>query len=60
MGQRPRGLYIVPDFSNPTGTTLSTEDRKTLLLIGSTEDFWLLEDNLYDFPHNPILIINPL
>lgn len=46
-GHRPRGLYIVPDFSNPSGTTLGLDDRKRLLGVASEEDLWLLEDNPY-------------
>jgi len=46
-GLRPRGLYVVPDFSNPTGARLSLEVRRRLLEIAAAEDFLILEDNPY-------------
>lgn len=46
-GLRPRGLYLVPDFSNPTGARLSLEIRRRLLDIAAAEDFLILEDNPY-------------
>ena len=46
-GVRPRGLYLVPDFSNPTGARLSLEIRRRLLDIAAAEDFLILEDNPY-------------
>jgi (S)-3,5-dihydroxyphenylglycine transaminase len=46
-GLRPRGLYLVPDFSNPTGARLGLEIRRRLLDIAAAEDFLILEDNPY-------------
>jgi (S)-3,5-dihydroxyphenylglycine transaminase len=37
----------VPDFSNPTGVTLSTEIRRELLHVAAEEGLLLLEDNPY-------------
>lgn len=46
-GLRPRALYLVPDYSNPTGLTLSEEDRRRLLHRSRAEGFLILEDNPY-------------
>ncbi|MFJ8113202.1 PLP-dependent aminotransferase family protein [Streptomyces sp. NPDC096132] len=46
-GLRPRALYVVPDYSNPTGQTLSEADRRRLLSRSRTEGFLILEDNPY-------------
>ncbi|MEU9850941.1 PLP-dependent aminotransferase family protein [Streptomyces sp. NPDC047985] len=50
-GLRPRALYLVPDYSNPTGLTLSEEDRRRLLHRSRTEGFLILEDNPYGLFH---------
>jgi (S)-3,5-dihydroxyphenylglycine transaminase len=47
QGLRPRALYLVPDFSNPSGHTLSVATRHRLLEIAEREDLLLLEDNPY-------------
>jgi (S)-3,5-dihydroxyphenylglycine transaminase len=46
-GRRPRALYLVPDFANPSGTTMSVADRKALLAVAAEEDLLVLEDNPY-------------
>ncbi|QFZ24586.1 PLP-dependent aminotransferase family protein [Saccharothrix syringae] len=46
-GLRPRACYLVPDFANPSGTTLPVEVRKELLALADDEDFLVLEDNPY-------------
>ncbi len=48
-GRRPRALYLVPDFANPSGVSLDTEARTRLLDCARTEDLLLLEDNPYGF-----------
>ncbi|MFJ6791263.1 aminotransferase-like domain-containing protein [Streptomyces angustmyceticus] len=48
-GKRPRALYLVPDFSNPTGTCLPLPTRHRLLDMAEEEDLLLLEDNPYGF-----------
>lgn len=40
-------LYIVPNFQNPTGITLSLARRKRLLSLASQYDFLIVEDNPY-------------
>ncbi|MEU9126370.1 PLP-dependent aminotransferase family protein [Streptomyces sp. NPDC048506] len=48
-GKRPRAFYVVPDFSNPTGTCLPVPARRRLLELAEEEDLLLLEDNPYGF-----------
>lgn len=50
-GQRPRACYIVPDFANPSGASLSRETRERLLRLADEHDFLVLEDNPYGFFH---------
>lgn len=46
-GLRPRACYVIPDFSNPLGATLSTRARHRLLDAAADLDILLLEDNPY-------------
>ncbi|GAA1284256.1 PLP-dependent aminotransferase family protein [Saccharothrix xinjiangensis] len=46
-GLRPRALYVVPDFANPSGATLGVGLRRDLLRVAAEEDLLLLEDNPY-------------
>jgi 2-aminoadipate transaminase len=46
-GARPRFVYVVPDFANPTGTTLSLPRRRHLLELAREFDFLVLEDSPY-------------
>lgn len=48
-GLRPRACYLVPDFSNPTGTSLDLTTRHALLDVAEREDLLLLEDNPYGY-----------
>lgn len=54
-GQRPRALYLVPDFSNPSGHTLSAERRGALLEVAEEEGLLILEDSPYGFLADPPL-----
>jgi 2-aminoadipate transaminase len=53
QGRRPRLLYLVPTFNNPTGVTLEVERRETLLeLVQRTQTadspgLIVLEDDVY-------------
>jgi GntR family transcriptional regulator/MocR family aminotransferase len=52
---RPRLLYLIPTFHNPTGYTLSVERRQALLQVASKYDLLILEDDIvgllaYDGP----------
>jgi 2-aminoadipate transaminase len=47
----PKLLYTIPDFHNPTGTTLSRERRERVLDIAEAHDFAILEDGAYSDLH---------
>lgn len=45
--ERPRFLYTIPNFQNPTGVTLTAERRQTLYSIASRYGLSVLEDDPY-------------
>ncbi|MGC0417833.1 PLP-dependent aminotransferase family protein [Embleya sp. AB8] len=48
-GRRPRALYVVPDFANPSGTSMPVEARAGLLDAAAGEGLLVIEDNPYGF-----------
>jgi (S)-3,5-dihydroxyphenylglycine transaminase len=46
-GRRPRLLYVIPDFANPSGVRMPVPAREELLRVAAEEDLLLLEDNPY-------------
>ncbi len=46
-GLRPRACYVMPDFANPSGVSLTTGLRRQLLEAAGQQDLLLLEDNPY-------------
>ncbi len=44
---KPKIVYTVATFQNPTGTTMSLERRKKLLDLANQHDFLIIEDNPY-------------
>lgn len=40
-------LYVIPNFQNPTGATMSLEKRKGVLALAKQYDLLILEDNPY-------------
>lgn len=46
-GRRPRALYLIPSFDNPTGTTLSAAERVAILDACHRHRIVVLEDNPY-------------
>jgi 2-aminoadipate transaminase len=46
-GKRPRFIYTIPDFQNPSGITMSLERRKKLVKIASEREILLIEDSPY-------------
>jgi 2-aminoadipate transaminase len=44
---RPRFLYLLPTFQNPTGISLSSERRKRLLELAIEHDLLIVEDDPY-------------
>jgi (S)-3,5-dihydroxyphenylglycine transaminase len=50
-GLRPRACYVMPDFANPSGLSLTLAMRRRLLEIAREEGLLLLEDNPYGLFH---------
>lgn len=46
-GAEPTMLYVIPNFQNPTGVTLSEKRRKRLIEIANEHDIIVLEDDPY-------------
>lgn len=44
---KPKIVYVIPTFQNPTGRTLSLERRKRIADLGSRYDVIILEDDPY-------------
>lgn len=44
---RPKLCYLVPNFHNPTGVTLSEPRREQLMQLAQRYDFAIVEDNPY-------------
>jgi 2-aminoadipate transaminase len=55
----PKFLYLIPTYQNPTGQTLSTDRRKTLVNLSREYDFLIVADEVYhllnyfEAPPNP-------
>ncbi|MFC3393685.1 PLP-dependent aminotransferase family protein [Brenneria rubrifaciens] len=45
--QRIKGVYIVPNFGNPSGVTLSYERRNQLIALAARYGFVIIEDDPY-------------
>ncbi len=45
--KRPRFIYTIPDFQNPSGITMSLERRKQLVRIGAEWEIPIIEDSPY-------------
>ncbi len=57
---RPRFIYTIPTFHNPTGTTLSGQRRRRLLALAARYGLPIIEDDYlgglrYDGPRQPSL-----
>ncbi|WP_224281547.1 aminotransferase class I/II-fold pyridoxal phosphate-dependent enzyme, partial [Streptomyces sp. LS1784] len=48
-GRRPRALYVVPDFANPSGASMPVAARTGLLEVAAEEGVLVIEDNPYGF-----------
>ena len=46
-GKRVKGVYVIPNFQNPTGVTLSLERRRQLTRLAETHDLVIFEDDPY-------------
>jgi 2-aminoadipate transaminase len=47
LGLRPRMFFVVPNFQNPTGETLSHERREALLALAASHNAVVVEDDPY-------------
>ena len=47
QGEKIKFIYLVPDYSNPSGARLSLEKRKKILELASIYDFHIIEDTPY-------------
>ncbi|MFE9622571.1 PLP-dependent aminotransferase family protein [Streptomyces sp. NPDC006527] len=45
--ERPKLLYTVPTFQNPTGRTLPAERRAALASVAARHGLWIVEDDPY-------------
>ncbi|MDP9975352.1 (S)-3,5-dihydroxyphenylglycine transaminase [Variovorax paradoxus] len=57
QGLRPRALYLIPDFDNPTGASLPRETREEIIEFCAAKEIVVLEDNpygLFRFEEAPI------
>ena len=46
-GRSPKFYYVVPNFQNPTGITLSQERREAIVHLSQEYDFVIVEDDVY-------------
>jgi DNA-binding transcriptional MocR family regulator len=43
----PAFVYVIPNFQNPSGTTLSADRRTRLAEVARANDMWIVEDDPY-------------
>lgn len=46
-GQKPKFIYVIPDFQNPAGITMPEWRRKEILAIAKKYDILIIEDSPY-------------
>ena len=46
-GKKVKFLYMIPDFQNPSGESLTLEERKMLISLARKHDFLIVEDSPY-------------
>jgi 2-aminoadipate transaminase len=47
QGARPKFVYVIPNFQNPSGHTWTPQNRQALMRLASTEDLLIFEDDAY-------------
>jgi 2-aminoadipate transaminase len=62
--KKPKFIYVVPDFQNPSGITLTLQRRKRLVELADKYDLLIIEDSPYrqlrfeGQPEPPIISLN--
>ena len=46
-GKKVKFLYMIPDFQNPSGESLTLEERRMLVALAQEHDFLIVEDSPY-------------
>ena len=46
-GKKPKFIYAIPDFQNPTGLTMTLEQRQYMVRIARKYDILIIEDSPY-------------
>lgn len=46
-GKKVKFLYMIPDFQNPSGESLTLDERKMLVSLAQKHDFLIVEDSPY-------------
>lgn len=46
-GKLPRFIYVIPDFQNPSGITLSFQRRQELITLAQEYEILVIEDDVY-------------
>ncbi len=47
MGKKPKFIYLIPDFQNPAGVTMTEGRRKEILELAHKYDVLIIEDSPY-------------
>jgi 2-aminoadipate transaminase len=47
MGKKPKFIYLIPDFQNPAGVTMTEGRRKEIIALAHKYDVMILEDSPY-------------
>ncbi len=46
-GEKPKFIYVIPDFQNPTGISMPEDRRKEIIAIAKKYDILIIEDSPY-------------
>lgn len=46
-GKKPKFIYAIPDFQNPSGITMNVKQRKDVLAVAKKYDLLVIEDSPY-------------
>lgn len=47
IGKKPKFIYLIPDFQNPAGVTMTEKRRKEILALAHKYDVLIIEDSPY-------------